>query len=198
VRGILTGINLAVTDPDQQEFSPDVAADHVVSATLAPRAGDPQDCTQGCAAHEGDSVTLLVSLGGIPDVSGDSVDRATQRLTEVGLQVADDRRQQSSDTIEKGDVIGIADRDGGGNWRPGDRVTLIVSTGPPLFAVPNVVGMTRDQAKSALTKAGFAVEYLPSWDLFPDGLTKVQSQSPAADAKVVKGTKVSLVLNVSA
>ncbi|MFJ6652695.1 Stk1 family PASTA domain-containing Ser/Thr kinase [Microbacterium sp. NPDC091313] len=198
VRGILTGINLIVADPDQQEFSSDVAADHVVSATLTPRSGDPQDCTQGCAAHEGDTVTLLVSLGGVPDVSGDSVERATQRLTEVGLQVAGDTRQQSSDSIQKGDVIGIADRDGGGNWRPNDTVTLIVSTGPPLFAVPNVVGMTRDQAKSALTKAGFTVDYLPSWDLFPDALTKVQSQTPAADSKVVKGTKVSLVLNVSA
>lgn len=198
VRGILTGINLVVTDPDQEEFSPDVAADHVVSATLTPRAGDPQDCTQGCQAHEGDSVTLLVSLGAIPDVAGDSVDRATQRLTEVGLQVSGDQRQQSSDNVDKGDVIGIADRNGGGNWRPGDSVTLIVSSGPPLFAVPNVVGMTRDQAKAALSKAGFTVEYLPSWDLFPDGLTKVQSQSPGADSKVVKGTKVSLVLNVSA
>ncbi len=197
VRGILTGINLVVTDPDAKEFTGDVPADAVIAATLVPRAGDPQDCTQGCAAHEGDSVSLLVSLGAVPDVSGDSVDRATARLTEAGLEVSGDRREQSSESIDKGDVIGIADRDGGGNWRPGDRVMLVVSSGPPLFPVPNVVGMTRDQAKSALSKAGFTVDYLPTWDLFPDGLTKVEAQDPKAESQVVKGTKVSLRLNAS-
>jgi serine/threonine-protein kinase len=197
VRGILTGINLTVTDPDQTEFTGDIPSGAVVAATLTPRGGQAQDCTQGCEAHEGDSVTLLVSLGAVPDVSGDSVDRATQRLTEVGLQVSGDRREQSSDGIDKGDVIGIAERDGKGNFRPGDTVTLIVSSGPPLFAVPNVVGLTRDEAKAALTKAGFTVEYLPTWDLFPNGTTKVEAQDPKANSMVVKGTKVSLRLNVS-
>jgi serine/threonine-protein kinase len=58
--------------------------------------------------------------------------------------------------------------------------------------------MTRDEAKSTLSSAGFTVEYLPSWDLFPNGLTKVQSQSPSAGSMEVEGKRISLVLNVSA
>ncbi|MGP3535097.1 Stk1 family PASTA domain-containing Ser/Thr kinase [Microbacterium sp. RD1] len=197
-RGILQGINLEVTDPDATEFSADVPSGAVLAATLTPRAGgDALDCSPGCSALEGDTVTLLVSLGPVPDVSGDGVDRATQRLTEVGLQVAGSLQEAASDTIDKGDVVGIAARDGGGNWRPGETVTLIVSTGPPLFAVPNVVGMTRDQAKRALSDAGFTWEYLPTWDIFPDAATEVESQDPKANTMVVKGTRVSLRLNVS-
>ena len=196
-RGILTGINLLVSDPDAQEFT-DAPAGSVLGATLTPRAGgDPADCTQGCAALEGDTVSLLVSLGPIPEVTGDSVDRATERLSDAGLQVSGDRREQSSESIGAGDVIGIADRDGGGNWRPGDAVTLIVSTGPPLFEVPNVVGMSRDEAKRTLSNAGFTWEYLPTWDIFPDPATRVESQDPKPGAKVVKGTRISLRLNVT-
>jgi serine/threonine-protein kinase len=196
-RGILTGINLVVADPDAQEFT-DAPAGSVLGATLTPRAGgESVDCTQGCEAHEGDAVSLLVSLGPVPDVSGDSVERASDRLTEVGLQVSGDVREQSSDSVDAGDVIGIAERDGGGNWRPSDTVVLIVSTGPPLFEVPNVVGMTRDGAKGTLSDAGFTWEYLPTWDLFPDGATEVESQDPEAGAMVVRGTRISLRLNVT-
>lgn len=195
-RGILTGINLIATEPDQTEFT-DAPPASVIGVTLTPRGGEPADCTQGCEAHEGDTVSLLVSLGPVPDVSGDSVERATQRLNEVELQVSGDRREQSSDSIDAGEVIGIAEREGGGNWRPGETVTLIVSTGPPLFPVPDVRGETRDRAKQILSDAGFTFEYLPTWDLFPNDSTEVEAQDPGPGDMVERGTRVSLRFNVS-
>lgn len=191
-RGILTGINLVVAEPDTAEFT-DAAAGTVLAATLTPRAGgDAVDCSPGCAALEGDTVALLVSLGPVPDVSGDSVERATERLGEVGLGVSG-TTEQASDSIDKGDVIGLAGRDGGGNWRPGEAVTLIVSTGPPLFPIPDVGGRTLAEARQILADAGFKVAYNAAWDIFP--VARVTGQDPGGGTQHVKGTTVRLELS---
>ena len=95
---------------------------------------------------------LSVSVGPVPDVAGKSVGDATAALNAKGLQIAG-TTEETSESVDEGLVIRIADRDGGGSWRPGEAVTLVVSSGPPLFPVPNVVGMTRDQAKAALERS---------------------------------------------
>jgi beta-lactam-binding protein with PASTA domain len=193
-RGILQAINLTVSDPDQEYFT-DEPEDTVIGVSVTPRAGgEPVDCTQGCNALEGDTATLSVSVGPVPDVYGQSVDAATAALAEKGLSVtgtADEFR----DDLEAGLVVYIAERDGGGNWRPGESVTLVVSAGPPLFPVPNVVGLTRDQAKAALTDAGFDYEYATLWDAVLDEITEVESQVPAAGTQHPKGTVVSFRIN---
>ncbi|MFG6401054.1 Stk1 family PASTA domain-containing Ser/Thr kinase [Microbacterium sp. P04] len=195
-KGILVGKNL-VAGEEQREFT-DSDAGAIVSASLVPRSGGaPIDCTPGCSAFEGETVTFLVSSGSVPGVRGMSVSGATDALTGVGLTVSGDARQEYSDSVDKGEVIGIVARDGGGNWRPGDTVTLTVSLGPPLFPVTNVVGMSRDAAKAALERDGFTVEWALFWNAAPDGLTKVTSQDPAAGAQRVKGTNVYLQLTVT-
>ena len=157
-RGILLGLNLLVSDPDQ-EFFTDAAEGTVVGISVAPRAGgDAVDCTQGCTALEGDTATISVSVGPVPDVSGMSIESAAATLGDRGLSVAG-TVEESSDDFDAGQVIYIAEREGGGSWRPGESVTLVVSSGPELFPVPNIVGLTRDQAKAALTTAGFEFEY---------------------------------------
>jgi len=195
VDGILESAYIGVSGTTS-EFT-DAGAGTVLGVSITPRSsGDPVDCTQGCTVREGDAAALVTSLGPIPEVAGLTTAQAEKAMSDAQLQTT--TSEEYSNSVPSGTVIGIGDRDGGGNWRPGDTVTLRVSIGPQLFAVPNVVGMTRDEAKGTLSAAGFTVDYLPSWDLFPNALTKVQSQNPSADAKVVKGTKISLVLNVSA
>ncbi len=165
----------------------------VVGVLVTPRGTDtPVDCTGGCTVHEGDAAQATVSRGPVPDVSGMSIGQATSTLEGVGLVVAENYQEAFSDTVSDGKVVGIAARTGGGAWRAGDAVTLIVSQGPELFPVPNVVGMSRDQAKSALTRAGFVVSYDERWDGFPDPFTTVESQNPKADSNHPKGTEVSL------
>jgi serine/threonine-protein kinase len=196
-RQTLAALKIAVTDPDQGVFT-DEAAGTVVLAGVTQRSdGASVDCTNGCSIHEGDSASLTVSVGAVPDVTGETVASATSILNGVDLQVADDKPTENSEDIDEGDVIRIADRDGGGSWRPGETVTLIVSAGPPLFKIPNVVGMTRDQAKNALDDAGFTWDYLATWDLFLDSATEVEAQVPAAGALARSGSKVSLRFNVS-
>ncbi|MCX6502265.1 MAG: Stk1 family PASTA domain-containing Ser/Thr kinase [Microbacterium sp.] len=185
---------VAVGDP-QYVFT-DAAPDTVVAASLTPRgATDAVDCTGGCTVHEGDAAVLTVSKGPLPDVSGMGVTEATSVLTDVGMKV--DSIEEFSDDVDKGDVVGIVARDGGGDWRPGETVTLRVSKGPQLFAVPDVTKMTRDQAKNALEKAGFQVSYNASWNLFPDAVTQVTAQNPTAGSSHPRGTTVTLSISGS-
>lgn len=189
---------VAVADQAEAEFDPDVAAGTVIRASVTPAAGgDPVDCTEGCLVRQGDAATLLVSRGAVPEVSGMSVERATRTLTDAGLEVAEDNRTEASNSIARGDVIGILGRDDDGNWRPGDVVTLIVSTGPPLFEVPDVVGQTRDAAAETLRGAGFEVSYSALWNIWPDGLTKVTAQDPAGGSMHVRGTTITLQITAT-
>jgi serine/threonine-protein kinase len=176
----------------------DAADGTVVSASVTrPGGAEAVDCSNGCTVYEGDTASLLVSRGPVPDVSGYKVQDAVRALEGVGLAVSADRQTQFSDDVDKGNVIGLAGREGGGDWRPGESVTLIVSEGPELFEVPNVEGLTRDEAKSALSNAGFGVDYLSTWDIFPNDATEVEAQDPGAGAMVERGTRISLRFNVS-
>ena len=67
-------------------------------------------------------------------------------------------------------------------WKAGEAATLIVSTGPQLFAVPPVVGRTRDEAKQLLANAGFQASYNAFWNFPGDSSTKVTGQNPDSSA----------------
>lgn len=195
-RGILLGINIAVAEEEERYFT-DAADGTVIGVWITPRAGgDPFDCTPGCTALEGDTATLWVSVGPVPDVSGLSVDSATATLGDRELSVAG-TVEETSESFPRGQVIRIADREGGGDWRPGDAVTLVVSAGPPLFPVPNVIGMTRDQAINELEGAGFQVDYSALWAPFPDSITEVTLSDPGAGEMLLKGTRVYIEITVS-
>ena len=111
-----------------------------------------------------------------------------------GLSVAG-TQEEFRDDLDAGQVVYIAEREGGGSWQPGESVTLVVSAGPPLFPVPDIVGLTRDQAKAALTDAGFEYEYATLWDAVLDEITEVESQVPAAGTQHAEGTVVSFRIN---
>ncbi len=195
-RALLKESVIDVADAPQQ-FSAEVAANAVITASIAPAAGgDAVDCTNGCTVHQGDSATLLISAGPLPDVGGKTVDEATAALADADVTVSG-TTQETSETIEEGRVIGIGPPPEGSAWSPGSSVPLIVSSGPPLFAVPNVVGLTRDEAKKKLADAGFKVSYFGAWDLFPNGATRVEAQDPSANAMRVKGTVISLAIESS-
>ena len=168
----------------------DAPAGTVIAATITPPGGgDPVACTDGCTALETSTVSFDVSVESVPDVAGQSEGDAKSALEAADLVV--DRAEESSESVDKGDVIRVDVPDG---LQPGGTVTIVVSTGPPLFEVPDVAGMTRDEAKKELTDAGFRVTYFGPWDLFPDETTRVTSQDPKAGSMVVKNTQVTLVI----
>jgi serine/threonine-protein kinase len=182
---------------DPLRYFTDAAENSVISASITPRAGgEPIDCTSGCTLYEGDTAALSISVGPVPDVAGLTYDEARDTLGGVDLSVAD-TTSQASDTIAKDLVIGVAPREDGLSWQPGESVTLIVSSGPPTFPVPGVVGLNRDQAKKKLEDAGFTASWAPFWNAVPNGLTEVTGQDIAPDAQRVKGTEVYLQITVT-
>jgi len=195
--GTLQADRIIVTEPMLEEFS-DAETGTVIAATRTPRAGgEPVGFGDGGDAYEGDEVTLTVSLGPVPAVAGDTIEAATAKLRSVGLEVASERTEVFSDTVRADLVIELAPRDGGGNWRPADAVTLVVSKGPQPFPIPDVKGMTRDQAKRALEAQGFKASWAVFWGAIPNDLTRVASMDPGAGTERPKGTEVYLQLTAS-
>ncbi|GAB3387006.1 Stk1 family PASTA domain-containing Ser/Thr kinase [Humibacter soli] len=181
----------AVVGTVDKQFNADVAKDVVISAAEAE--GAKADVSKGGSYFMGMKVNLVVSLGAIPDVAGKSLSDAQAALTAVGLKSVTGS-EDYSDSVDKGSVISAAPQNQGPT-RAGDTVVLDVSKGPQLFPVPNVVGMTRDEAKKALTDAGFTPTYNAIWDGFPNSLTKVTASDPDANTQEPKGTKVTLVIS---
>jgi serine/threonine-protein kinase len=192
VRNTLKSQVITVDDQTRPFFT-GWARDIVVGMMLAPSNGSAAiACGEGCNAHQGDKATLWVSLGALPSVANQSPDQARATLTTAGLKVAANVQRATSNSVPAGQVIGITSRVGGGWWRPGDPTTLVVSTGPALFKVPDVRGMTIADAVSTLQGAGFTVsqDALPAqifWTLYT-----VKATDPKHDTLKPKGSTVAI------
>ncbi len=184
-RAKLSSAKLAVADSVAEVFSPDADRDRVAWVN-GPDGRDWQ---------EGDEVELVVSKGAVPDVAGKSEADARKALTDVGLKVADESHHENSDDIAAGNAIGIGEREGGGNWIPGDTVTLRVSDGPRMVTVPDVSGMKVQQAIDALRNADLvpiaAAGLRPVegfWGVLDAGRT-----DPAAGTSLRHGSEVTII-----
>jgi serine/threonine-protein kinase len=136
------------------------------------------------------TVTLIVSDGPapvpVPDVAGKSYDEAAQILAGAKLQAV--QGEGFSDTVAPGVVIGTDPAAGQAAARD-SQVTVIVSKGPELVAVPNLVTMTVEQASAKLAEVGLKPDVK---DYAPGG--RVRAQDPAPGTQVKKGAKVTLFL----
>ena len=197
-RDYLADIRINVTETSLQLFS-DAETGRVINAFVTPRdGGEVYACAEGCELREDDTVELYVSAGAFPDVAGMSVDQATNTLRDKGVEVNPDSQFVFSDSVAKDVVIGVTDRAEEGNRRPGDTVQLIVSKGPELFPVPEVEGMSRDEAAQVIRDAGFEPTWNGIWNAFPNDFTEVSGSDPGAGAQRPKGTEITLQIRSSA
>jgi serine/threonine-protein kinase len=112
----------------------------------------------GTALKRDAAVSLIISKGpepvDVPDVTGKNVDDARNALKDAGLR-AKVVQKKYDDQVAADDVISQTPKDG---QAPKDSVvSLIVSNGPPLVDVPNVVGRSISEASAVLQNAGFHV-----------------------------------------
>jgi serine/threonine-protein kinase len=101
-------------------------------------------------------VTILVAAGPpLPEFIGMNIDTAKQLANQdqVSLQEQSDPNSQQP----AGTIIG-QEPAAGAMYRPGQTVIVRVSAGPQLVPVPNVIGMSVQQATQALQAAGFQVQ----------------------------------------
>jgi len=134
-------------------------------------------------------ISLVVSVGPLPDLAGLSVDQATAALEAVGLAVGAIREEEFSDTVPQGAVLRAQAGDGSQPVRVGGTVDLITSKGVELVAVPDVAGMTVNEATAELEAAGFTVVDPGLSDAQRD-LFKVTGTDPAAGVAAEKGSGV--------
>ncbi|MEV5042930.1 Stk1 family PASTA domain-containing Ser/Thr kinase [Microbacterium sp. LMI1x-1-1.1] len=172
------------------------AADRIVRVYVT-QAGsaEPVECTDGCSVLQGSTAELRVSLGPLPDVTGETGDEATDILEKAGMKVEEDREYSSS--VADDLVIRVEDRPGGGSWQQGETLTIVVSNGPQPVEVPNVVGETVRTAVDRLQAAGFKVNpniedaEIPLggryWDVY-----RVRSMTPDGGSLQRPGTTISL------
>ncbi|SDG86131.1 Stk1 family PASTA domain-containing Ser/Thr kinase [Klenkia brasiliensis] len=89
----------------------------------------------------------------VPNLVGQTQAAATAALQQAGLTAGPVTTAASADVAE-GSVIS-SDPAAGATVDEGTAVALVVSAGPDTVAIPNVVGLTEDEARSNLENAGF-------------------------------------------
>ncbi|MEZ5323213.1 MAG: PASTA domain-containing protein [Microthrixaceae bacterium] len=135
------------------EFDEDVPADALIAATL-----DPVPDAQG-KVPKGGRVDLTVSKGPQPRVVPAGLvskpfDEVAGALTALRLRV--NRVDQFSDAAV-GTVLSLSQPDGASVPRD-STVDVVVSKGPELVAIPNVLGRTGADAAGILESQGFVID----------------------------------------
>jgi|CXWL01.1.fsa_nt_gi RHS repeat-associated protein len=171
-----------------QEASSTVAAGSVIS----------QIPIAGTAVSPNSAVVLVISSGppalvSIPNVVGQSQTAASTSLTNVGLKVGT-ITQQSSSTVASGNVI-TQSPIAGTSVANNSAVNLVISSGPGLISIPNVVGQTLAAATTALTNAGLSAGTITQQASSTVPAGNVISQSPGSGVSVNSGSAVNLVIS---
>jgi serine/threonine-protein kinase len=122
---------------------------------------------------KGREITLTLSSGPqlvtVPEVIGQEERVAKITIEQAGLRVAIE--QESHETVPQGYVIRQTPL--GGNLLKGETVTLVISTGPREVELPNLIGLTVDEAKELLSYINIAVRFVtyePSQGDSPSGI----------------------------
>ena len=168
-------------------YSDDVAAGTVIS----------QNPPAGSFEQPGFSVELVVSKGRepveVPDVADVSLSDAQAVLTSAGLTVGT-ATQAYHATILAGRVINQTPS-AGATVMPGLAVDLVMSQGPAPVAVPDVVTMPFEDAKTVLTSAGFVMGTVTEAYHASIAAGTVISQNPSAGSLEQPRLAVDLVVS---
>jgi beta-lactam-binding protein with PASTA domain len=182
----ITGSKLTVGTVTQQT-SNTVVSGNVIS----------QDPASGSSMAEGSPVNLVISSGpqmvAVPNVEGLPQGAATTAITRAKLKVGT-ITQQTSNTVAIGKVISQnpASRS---SMAPGSPVSLVISSGPQMVAVPNVEGLPQDAATTAITGAKLKVGTITQQTSNIVTTGKVISQDPASRSSMAEGSTVNLVIS---
>ena len=152
------------------------------------------------SAQANSKVDLVVSSGKqapkdvtVPDLKGMWQRDAEKALSDVGLVGIASNPEETSE-VQPGQVFkqSVA---AGTTVKEGTRLAFTVALAPSQAMVPNVVGMTADDAKKAITDAKLGFDSTSAYsDDVEEG--KVISQSIAGGTQVQQGTAVSVSVSL--
>ena len=136
----------------------------------------------GTSLPRGSTVSLVLAESvTVPQVRGQEAQRATDRLTALGVTV---EQRTAFDAGVDGGSVGRTEPADGTRVEPGSRVVLVVSTA---VTVPKLSG-TVGQARAALDALGLRFQVSA---LFGPDSADIISQDPNAGTRVAPGTRVS-------
>ncbi|MGK5737634.1 Stk1 family PASTA domain-containing Ser/Thr kinase [Micromonospora sp. URMC 103] len=186
------------------------AFQEIQKAGLAPQTGEPifnatckkdtvagQDPAPGARLERDQTVTVQV-CGGKPEATiptglkGSKVESARARLEEDKFVVS----IKEIDNEESEDIVLDVSPGEGQRVPEGTKVTLTVSRGN-VREVPNVVGLSREEATRTLENAGFDVDVDLGDEVPPEEAGKVLAQNPRGGNKKARGSTVKIVVSVS-
>ena len=160
-----------------------------------------QTPSAGTTAPPETAVDLVVSSGPssieVPDVSGKTGDTAVLELTRAGFTNVDTQEEFSLDVLS-GFVIET--NPARGQTVPRDAtIFVIVSKGPEPVDVPNLSGMSTNQAQSILGDIGLLLVVSPDTVEVPIAsgfVGNIADQVPAAGTTVEVGSEVTVLLGI--
>jgi serine/threonine-protein kinase len=145
----------------------------------------------GTDLRRSDVVKVFVSLGhepvAVPDVTGQTPEQAVSNLGAAGFKVVRGEDGRSA-AVDVGEVMSMSPAPADGTQPFGSTVTISVSVGLPQVQVPDLGGMTEEEATVALQAVGLAVDSTKFLG------NKVRQQQPAAGEIVEQGTTVKILV----
>jgi serine/threonine-protein kinase len=203
--------------PQQQEQAPQIAVPDLVGMTqqeAEDQVGDDFDIRvedrvenekevdtilsqrpEGGKAEKGSTISVVVvgtQVADVPNVVGQDRDAAQQILEEAGFEVA--LQEQESTFEQEGRVIDQTPQ-GGAPEQVGSNVTITVGSGPSTVQVPDLYGVTPNQAAGILQENDLVLggqTEAPS-DEVAEG--QIFEQQPAAGTAVEPGSEVSVTVS---
>ena len=173
------------------ELNPDkVASDTVDKDSVA--STDPAGGTQ---AEKGATVRVTISSGPdsvtLPDnLVGMSPDDARKAVEALGLKWDVNSSKVASDTVPEGKVA-QTNPSPGSKVKAGQTITAYLSSGSDQVEVPDLSGMSQDQARSALKAVGLELGNVSTVDSDKEK-DRIVEQDPDSGSKVKKGTSIAV------
>jgi serine/threonine protein kinase len=151
------------------------------------------DPAAGTNVETGSPVKLLISQGSnkveVPSVTGLKSEQAIARLEAAGLTAVP--QQRDDPTAPPDEVVGQTPT-AGTEVKAGAQVTIFVSSGAA--QIPNVVGMTKQEAVTALKQAGFKPVVRPDPTAPADQVGLVTDEFPLGGTSAVRGSTVQITV----
>jgi serine/threonine-protein kinase len=154
-----------------------------------------QDPDASTSHDQGTVVTIKISTGPakvtIPDVAGQPQKAATDRLSDLGLNVVVETEE--SRDFRPGQTI-RTDPKSGTSIQRGAQVKLVVASGD--VTVPNVVGKSRADAEAELFKVGLLARVIEQ-EAADQPVGTVIGQNPRETAKLKQGSTVEITVAIA-
>ena len=135
---------------------------------------------------------MIFNVASVPYLINEYEDKAVQLLVRAGLTPSITR---TSDAEKPAGAVIMQDPGYDVRMKKGDIVYLTVSTGPVQQEVPDLTGMTEQEARENLSKVGFTLLVLPEREVSREAVGTIVSQTPRAGEIAVQNGIIQVSLS---